>query len=298
VTSDVRAASTEKLQKALADLGLGSRREIEGWISAGRVAVNGVVATLGARVSSGDRIDVDGVERRRASDGAAGLVGGPRVLLMNKAEGVICTRRDPEGRPTCFDGLPRLPGGRWIAVGRLDINSSGLLLFANDGALAHALMHPSTGLAREYAVRVDCELEPAVIAALTEGVLLADGELARFAELEHAGGSGRNHWYRVVLAEGRNREVRNLFESQGVRVSRLKRVRYGPIALPSSIKRGRYEPLSFDDVARLYALVGLEVPADARRSRGRDSRRSERKPDAHADRSRQRNARGRRRAAR
>ena len=259
---------TEKLQKALADLGLGSRREIERWIVAGRVSVNGVVARLGARVSQDDRISVDGVERRaqRREDRTARRVVGPRVLIMNKAEGVICTRRDPDGRPTCFDGLPRLESGRWIAVGRLDINSSGLLLFTNDGALAHALMHPSSELTREYWVRVDRALEPAASAALTEGVLLPDGELARFAALEHVGGGGRNQWYRVALNEGRNREVRSLFESQGLRVSRLKRARYGPIVLPASIKRGRYEAMAAHDVATLYTHVGLAAPPIASRT--------------------------------
>ena len=265
---------TEKLQKALADLGLGSRREIERWIVAGRVSVNGAVARLGARVAKDDRISVDGIERRgahraehRAGERAgrrearvAGRVASPRVLIMNKAEGVICTRRDPQGRPTCFDGLPRLVGGRWIAVGRLDINSSGLLLFTNDGALAHALMHPSAELTREYWVRVDRALDATASAALTEGVLLPDGELARFAALEHVGGGGRNQWYRVALTEGRNREVRNLFESQGVRVSRLKRARYGPIVLPASLKRGRYEALPASEVALLYAQAGLAAP--------------------------------------
>lgn len=258
-------AATEKLQKVLADLGLGSRREIERWIEAGRVAVNGEIARLGARVSRDDRIDVDGVEQR----GASGPAGDARVIVMNKAEGIICTRRDPEGRPTCFDALPRLASGRWVAVGRLDINSSGLLLFTNDGALAHALMHPSSGLTREYAVRVDRELDAGAVAALTDGVLLPDGELARFAVLEHAGGGGRNHWYRVELTEGRNREVRGLFESQGIRVSRLKRVRYGPIALPASIKRGRYDAMSAHDVAALYAHVGLPMPRPSSEGRAR-----------------------------
>jgi len=253
---------TEKLQKVLADLGIGSRREMERWIEAGRVEVNGRVAGLGVRVGPRDRIRVDGVERRRTGeDMARGRRGGARMVVMNKAEGIICTRNDPEGRPTCFDALPRLGLGRWVSVGRLDINSSGLLLFTNDGALANRMMHPSTALEREYTVRVDQELTPRQLEALTTGVLLDDGELARFALLEHVGGSGRNHWYRVVLLEGRNREVRRLFESQGVRVSRLKRVRYGPVALPSSIKRGRFAEMSGEELAALYRSVGLKVPA-------------------------------------
>jgi 23S rRNA pseudouridine2605 synthase len=250
--------ATEKLHKVLADLGLGSRRELERWIEAGRIAVNGKPATIGARVSPADRIQVDGVEVRRqvARHERAGI----RVLLMNKSEGVICSRNDPEGRPTCFEGLPRLSRGRWVSVGRLDINSSGVLLFTNDGTLAHRLMHPSTGIQREYAVRVDANIEPETIAALREGVLLDDGVLARFDDIRHGGGSGRNHWYHVTLLEGRNREVRRLFESQGIRVSRLKRVRYGPVGLPSAIKRGTWRELSGSDVAALYRLVGLPVP--------------------------------------
>lgn len=261
------APTTQKLHKVLANLGLGSRRELERWIDQGRIEVNGEVATLGMRVLDEDRIRVDGKLVRRKTRAA-------RVLLMNKAEGVICTRRDPEGRPTCFDDLPKLPGGRWVSVGRLDINTSGVLLLTSDGALANRLMHPSTGIDREYAVRVDRRLSEAQLAALGEGVLV-DGEIARFSDIRYYDGHERNHWYHVTLMEGRNREVRHLFESQGVKVSRLKRVRYGPVVLLSALRRGRWMELEAGDVAALYKLVKLEVPLlppRAGKSRGERSR--------------------------
>lgn len=264
----------EKLHKVLADLGLGSRREMERWIASGRVEVNGTRAAVGARVGPRDRIRVDGVERRRTSPREESAA--PRVLIMNKAEGIICSRRDPEGRPSCFDALPRLPGGRWVSVGRLDINSSGLLLFTNDGALAHRMTHPSTGFEREYVVRVDDALDDETSAALREGVLLDDGELARFDRLEHVGGRGRNHWYAVVLREGRNREVRRLFESQGVRVSRLKRVRFGPIKLPAAVRRGRFAEMPAGEVAALCRAAGL-VPRHRPAQVGSQSRASRRR---------------------
>jgi 23S rRNA pseudouridine2605 synthase len=243
----------DKLHKVLADAGIGSRREMERWIGAGRVTLNGVVATLGARAGAADQIVIDGVPLTRRTQPVA------RVLLMNKADGVVCTRRDPEGRPTCFDGLPLLRGERWVVVGRLDINSSGVLLLTNDGALAHRLMHPSTGIDREYAVRVAGKLDADMERALREGVLL-DGAVARFSDIELQGGSGYNHWYRVTLTEGRNREVRRLLESQGVRVSRLKRVRYGPVVLPSALKRGHWMEIAAPDVAELYRILGLPRP--------------------------------------
>jgi 23S rRNA pseudouridine2605 synthase len=194
-----------------------------------------------------------------------------RVLVMNKAEGVVCTRRDPEGRPTCFDDLPALAGERWMSVGRLDINSSGLLLLTNDGALAHRLMHPSTGIDREYAVRVAGTIDDDMQRALREGVLL-DDYVGKFTDIEAAGGEGYNHWYHVTLMEGRNREVRRLLESQGVRVSRLKRVRYGPVVLPSSLRRGQWLEMSAPDVLELYRTLRMPKPklpraANASRSR-------------------------------
>ena len=246
-------AHSDKLHKVMADAGLGSRREMERWIVAGRVTINGVPATLGARVDANDRIAVDGEPLQRRAVAAA------RVLLMNKADGVVCTRRDPEGRPTCFDGLPKLSRERWIVVGRLDINSSGLLLLTNDGTLAHRLMHPSTGIDREYAVRVAGKLDADMERALREGVLLDDA-IARFTDIEAHGGTGYNQWYHVTLTEGRNREVRRLLESQGVRVSRLKRVRYGPVLLPSSLRRGQWMEIEPDDVAELYRILRLPRP--------------------------------------
>jgi 23S rRNA pseudouridine2605 synthase len=246
-------AVTEKLQKALANRGLGSRREIEGWIEAGRIRVNGRRATLGDRVGPDDRIEVDGKALRRKGELR------PRVLLLNKAEGIVCSRRDPDRRPTCFDGLPKLSSGRWVSIGRLDVNTTGLLLLTNDGALAHRMMHPSTGLDREYAVRVDRRLDDATEQVLRDGVLLEDG-LARFADIRYFDGTERNHWYHVTLMEGRNREVRRLFESQQIRVSRLKRVRYGPVVLPSALKRGQCLELPNGDVQQLYRLLGMPVP--------------------------------------
>lgn len=244
---------SEKLQKVLAAAGLGSRREMERWISDGRVAVNGRRAELGARVEPTDKLTVDGRaitvkplrETRR------------RVLIYNKPEGEISSRRDPEGRPTVFERLPRLGDGRWIAVGRLDFNTSGLLLFTNDGALANALMHPKTEVEREYLCRVMGEVDDEVLARLREGVLLEDG-IARFAGIAVVGGKGINRFYRVMLREGRNREVRRLWESQGLMVSRLKRVRFGNIEIPSVLKVGDWLELPKRDVDELCKLVGIE----------------------------------------
>jgi len=242
----------EKLQKVLARAGFGSRREMEQWIAAGRVRVNGRIASLGDRVSEQDRVVVDGKKlapRGRQPDTC-------RVLLYNKPEGEISTRKDPEGRPTVFDRLPGLKHGRWVAVGRLDFNTSGLMLFTTDGELANALMHPRTEIEREYAVRVLGEVTPEMINSLLQGVML-EGHLCRFTDLRHAGGRGANQWYHVVITEGRNREVRRLWESQGVKVSRLKRVRFGPVLIPSTVSRGRYCDLSAAEIAKLRRAAGL-----------------------------------------
>ncbi len=248
----VKPMETQKLQKVLAGRGLGSRRELEGWIAAGRVTVNGKTAHLGQRVAQDDILALDGRKLSARSKEPS------RVLVLNKAAGVICSRRDPEGRRSVFEGLPNLRTGRWIAVGRLDIQTTGLLLLTNDGALAHRMMHPSTGLDREYAVRVEARLDDPELQALTTGVSV-DGERLQFSDVRYFDGSGSNHWYHVVLMEGRNREVRRLFESVGVRVSRLKRVRYGPVMLPARVKRGAFAEMDQADLKALYRLLKLPL---------------------------------------
>jgi 23S rRNA pseudouridine2605 synthase len=253
-----------RLQKALADAGLGSRREIEGWISEGRVRVNGNVARLGDKVVATDEIRVDG----RAVTRRAARVEAPRVIAYNKPEGELVTRSDPEGRPTVFPRLPRLKTGRWIAVGRLDINTSGLLLLTTDGALANGLMHPSREVEREYAVRVLGEVPPETLQRLTRGIELDDGP-ARFDSVAEAGGSGANRWYHVVLAEGRNREVRRLWEAAGVRVSRLIRVRYGNVALGPRLFAGHWRELTPEEIEGLMRVAGMEPPRPKHRQGGR-----------------------------
>lgn len=243
---------SEKLQKVLARAGFGSRRELEEWISAGRIKVNGKVATLGDRVGLDDKILVDG-KKLAPRDGTPAAA---MVLLYNKPLGEICSQNDPEGRPTVFDHLPRLQHARWVAVGRLDINTTGLLLFTTDGELANKLMHPSSQLEREYAVRVMGDVTPEILQNLQRGVELDDG-VASFAVVRDAGGDGANHWYHVVIMEGRNREVRRLWESQGLRVSRLKRVRYGKILIPSFVKAGKFVELPVAEVKMLYQQAGL-----------------------------------------
>lgn len=228
---------SEKLQKVLARAGLASRRKIEDWIRDGRIKVNGRVAELGCRVTEKDKIFVDGerVEFAEAVDNA-------RVIMYHKPVGEICTRSDPEGRPTVFSQLPKCYQGRWISVGRLDVNTSGLMLFTNDGDLANCLMHPSANLAREYAVRVFGKVDSALLQRLVKGVKLEDG-FARFEEIVDSGGEGLNHWYHVVVMEGRNRLVRRLWESQGLQISRLKRVRFGPVFLEAKLRQGKWVEL-------------------------------------------------------
>ncbi len=245
---------SEKLHKVLANLGLGSRREMERWISAGRVEVNGQVATTGDRVDIEDRIFVDGkpISQKRRRH---------RTILYNKPTGQICSRNDPEGRATVFDRLPKLKKQRWISVGRLDFNTSGLLLLTTDGELANRLMHPSFQIEREYVVRVLGDVGEEHLQALLEGVLLDDG-VARFSDIQPAQKEedGANQWFYVVLMEGRNREVRRLWESQGFTVSRLKRVRYGHLFVPSAVKAGRYVDVPPKELAELYRLVDLTPP--------------------------------------
>lgn len=226
-------ADSEKLQKVLARAGLGSRRDMEQLVAAGRVLVNGQSAGIGQRVSPTDRIEVDGRPVRLAADEEV------RLLLYHKPAGEMVTQHDPEGRPTVFDRLPPLKGARWISIGRLDFNTSGLLLFTDSGELANRLMHPRAGLEREYAVRVMGELGAEQMRELQRGVQLEDGP-ARFRKITFNGGEGSNHWYSVVLEEGRNREVRRMFEHFGLVVSRLIRVRFGPFSLPSGLVRGRW----------------------------------------------------------
>lgn len=244
------ADESQKLQKVIAASGRGSRRQIEELIAAGRVTVNGQVAHLGQRVTAAEEIIVDGAA---IETGGAQV---PQVLVLNKAAGLVCSRRDPEGRSTIFEQLPRLHGGRWITVGRLDIQTTGLLLVTNDGALAHRMMHPSTGLDREYAVRVNKKLDDREIAELKAGVEI-DGETMRFSDIRFYNGSESNFWYHVALLEGRNREVRRLFDSAGCTVSRLKRVRYGPVILPSWLTVGHWASMDTDDLKALYKMLGL-----------------------------------------
>lgn len=248
----------EKLQKVLATAGFGSRREMERVIDAGLVTVNGVTATLGSRVKAGDKLIIDGhryqvPDRKETQDEL-------RVLLYNKPEGEICSRNDPEGRPTVYDRLPPLSTGRWISVGRLDFNTSGLLLFTNNGELANKLMHPSSGIDREYLVRVQGEVSKEQLQQLRDGVQLEDG-LAKFTDITIGGGKGANTWFYCTLMEGKNREVRRLWEAQGCRVSRLKRVRYGQILIPSYVRMGQWVELGLAETTLLCDAAGIKPPA-------------------------------------
>ncbi len=255
-------APGERLQKVLANAGMGSRREIEGWISAGRVMVNNELARLGQRVIPSDKIKVDGrpVANRRLETPLR------EVLVYNKPEGELVTRKDPQGRRTVFDRLPKLEHGRWIPVGRLDLNSSGLLLLTTDGELANRLMHPSQQVEREYAVRVMGQIKEEQLKQLTHGVQLEDGP-ARFEEIVESGGEGINRWYHVVIMEGRQREVRRMWEAVGATVNRLKRVRYGSVILESALSIGRWRYLGDDEINKLLASMGL--PEDKKRRKPR-----------------------------
>ena len=245
------AEKDEKLHKVLARIGLGSRREMERWIGEGRVYINGRLATLGDRVDRHASISVDG----------AAVTAGPdqktRVLMYHKPPREVCSRKDPEGRKTVFDRLPPLKKGRWISIGRLDYNTSGLLLFTTDGELANGLMHPSSNIEREYMVRVKGEVTEDTLKTLRGGVQLEDG-MARFTDIKDGGGEGSNHWYYVVIMDGRTREVRRLWESQDCVVSRLKRTRYGSVFLPSRVKRGKWMELARKEVKGLYQQAGLK----------------------------------------
>ncbi len=241
----------EKLQKVLARVGLGSRRQMELWISGGRVQVNGTCASLGCRIRGHDRVSVDGKSIDLATNGSIKR----RILIYNKPAGEIVTHNDPEGRPTVFDRLPQ--GERWLSIGRLDLNTAGLLMFTNDGELANALMHPSANIEREYAVRVMGQVTIAMVNAMHKGVLLEDG-IANFTDIQEFGGEGINRWFHVVIMQGRNREVRRLWESQGLRVNRLKRVRFGHVFLPSHLRSGMWMEMPQTEINALLALVDMQ----------------------------------------
>jgi 23S rRNA pseudouridine2605 synthase len=241
----------ERVQKVLARLGYGSRRQIEEWMRAGRVRVNGVPARPGDTLSPTDVVTLDG--RRLKIVRAAPIC---RVLMYNKPEGEICSRSDPQGRPSIFDHLPSLPHGRWISIGRLDVNTTGLILVTTDGDLANRLMHPSAEIEREYVVRVRGEVGPDTLDRLRRGIVLEDGPAA-FSAIRELGGRGMNRWYGVTLKEGRKREVRRLWEAVGLQVSRLKRVRFGPVALPSHLRRGEFMELDARAIAGLKAAAAL-----------------------------------------
>ena len=260
----------QRLQKVMANLGIASRRACERIIEEGRVQVNGQRAELGMKVTAADRITFDGkVLENKPSATIA------RVLIYNKPEGEVTSRSDPERRRSVFDALPELSNSRWISVGRLDITTTGLLLFTNDGELANRLMHPSYEVERKYAVRVLGEVTPAMEQRLCSGVQLEDG-VARFLSLQDAGGSGANHWYHVTLAEGKNREVRRLWESQGLQVSRLMRIAYAGIELPRDLKTGAYVELAPQQLAGLYKKVGLVVKGE-KKNKPRRTRSARRK---------------------
>ena len=244
---------TEKIQKVLSRYGYGSRREIETWLSAGRIHLNDQLAKLGDRMSPEDRLKLDGKPVILRAEVAM-----PKVLMYYKPVGEVCSRKDPEGRPTVFDALPKVRDARWIMVGRLDFNTAGLLLFTTHGELANALMHPRQQIEREYAVRIFGTLTEEQTKALLKGVELEDG-FAQFKAVKDQGGEGHNHWYHVILTEGRNREVRRMFEYFNMTVSRLIRVRFGDFSLPRDLPRGKTLMLTDQEVKALFKRVGLTI---------------------------------------
>ncbi len=251
--------SQERVQKLLAHVGLASRRQIEVWIKEGRVKVNGRIAQLGDSMDRRAKVFIDGKPVSLRQSGRAAH----KVIMVNKPLGVICSEKDPQKRPSLFATLPKLKGQRWVSVGRLDINTSGLILLTTHGELANRLMHPKYELEREYLVRVMGKVSESNLKKLVNGVDLDDG-LAKFMRVKHMRGRGLNQWYKVVLAEGKNREVRRLWAVLGHEVSRLIRTRYGPITLSRNAKRGEQLYLNEKQISGLYELVGLELENDKR----------------------------------
>ncbi|MFD1243843.1 pseudouridine synthase [Paralysiella testudinis] len=256
---DIDSFEPVRLQKALAASGVGSRREMEEWIAQGMVKVNGKVAQLGDKVSPDDQVQVKGQAVKLKWPDRL-----PRVLLYYKQEGEIVSRDDPQGRVSIFDRLPQTASSRWVAIGRLDINTSGLIILTTSGELVNRFAHPSFEVEREYAVRVLGELGDEQRALLLDGVQLEDG-VAKVERIWEQGGEGANKWYNVIIKEGRNREVRRLFESQGLTVSRLVRIRFGPVGLPARLKRGQFYELNQFEVANIMRWADLPVPGDRRR---------------------------------
>jgi len=257
----------ERIQKVLARMGLGSRREIESWIKDERIKVNGKLARPGDVITSNDRVELDKRQIKFPKKADTRI----KVIIYHKPAGEICTRKDAQGRTTVFSKLPRLKGARWVSIGRLDINTSGLLLFTNNGDLANRLMHPSSNIDREYAVRVIGRVDEAMLKQLQKGVELEDGP-AHFSDIVDSGGDGANHWYHVTLMEGRNHEVKRLWESQGVKVSRLMRVRFGPIILSRRSRPGSVTELEGKDLDALFEWANFKpqvTPSSIRVSRSR-----------------------------
>ena len=257
--SEIDLDGTIKLQKVLADAGIGSRRDMEELIISGRVSVNGMPAHVGQRITDDDQVRINGklLQRKKLTPTV------PRIVIYHKPAGEIVSHSDPEGRPTVFDRLPFTRKGKWLAVGRLDFNTEGLLILTTSGDIANRMMHPRYGHEREYAVRVLGEVTDAQLHQLKNGIELEDG-LASFSVVEHLGGEGANRWLRVVISEGRNREVRRMFEAIGLTVSRLIRVRFGPIVLPSQLKRGRFAEWERPQVLQLMRELGVKTTATQR----------------------------------